>query len=91
VVWYGNLIIPGLSPSWFYAIYLFVTTRNGVSAKELQRTLGVTYKTAWRMGQQIRKLMDAADAGGVLRGHVELDEAYIGGRRPGKARAWCRG
>ena len=40
---------------WFYAIYLFTTTRSGVSAKELQRQLGVTYKTAWRMGHQIRK------------------------------------
>jgi len=39
---------------WFYAIYLFVVTRHGVSGKELQRQLGVTYKTAWRMGQQIR-------------------------------------
>ena len=39
---------------WFYAIFLFVTTRHGVSGKELQRSLGVTYKTAWRMGQQIR-------------------------------------
>lgn len=70
--------------SWFYAIYLFIATRHGVSGKELQRTLGVTYKTAWRMGQQIRKLMDSADPGGVLRGHVELDEAYVGGHRPGK-------
>lgn len=70
---------------WFYAIYLFVTTRHGVSGKELERTLGVTYKTAWRMGQQIRKLMSAADlAETMLAGHVELDEAYVGGRRPGK-------
>lgn len=69
---------------WFYAIFLFVTTRHGVSGKELQRQLGVTYKTAWRMGQQIRALMTKADGFEVLRGHVELDEAYIGGRRPGK-------
>jgi transposase len=69
---------------WFYAIYLFVTTRHGVSGKELQRALGVTYKTAWRMGQQIRKLMDSADGTGILRGHVEIDEAYVGGHRPGK-------
>jgi transposase len=69
---------------WFYAIYLFTTTRHGVSGKELQRTLGVTYKTAWRIGQQIRLLMDAADGEGILRGHVELDEAYVGGHRPGK-------
>jgi transposase-like protein len=68
---------------WFYAIYLFVTTRHGVSGKELERTLGVTYKTAWRMGQQIRKLMIKADNFDVLRGHVELDEAYVGGYRPG--------
>ena len=51
---------------WFYAIYLFVTTRNGVSAKELQRTVGVTYKTAWRMGQQIRKLIDKADGEAIF-------------------------
>lgn len=70
--------------SWFYAIYLFVTTRHGVSGKELQRTLGVTYKTAWRMGQQIRDLMGTVDGFEMLKGHVELDEAYVGGRRPGK-------
>lgn len=43
---------------WFYAIYLFVTTRHCVSGKELQRQLGVTYKCAYRMGQQIRDLDD---------------------------------
>jgi transposase len=69
---------------WFYAIYLFTTTRHGVSGKELQRTLGVTYKTAWRMGQQIRDLMSKADGFEMLQGHVELDEAYVGGHRPGK-------
>lgn len=70
--------------SWFYAIYLFVTTRHGVSGKELQRTLGVTYKTAWRMGQQIRDLMSNVDGFTMLQGHVELDEAYVGGHRPGR-------
>lgn len=69
---------------WFYAIYLFIATRHGVSGKELERTLGVTYKTAWRMGQQIRTLMTTADGFEMLKGHVELDEAYVGGRRPGK-------
>ena len=72
--------------SWFYAIYLFVTTRHGVSGKELQRALGVTYKTAWRMGQQIRDLMGKADGFAILQGHVELDEAYVGGRRSGGKR-----
>lgn len=71
---------------WFYAIYLFVTTRHGVSGKELQRQLGVTYKTAYRIGMQIRKLMENADVQGLLTGHVEMDEAYVGGRRSGGKR-----
>jgi transposase len=67
---------------WFYAIYLFVTTRHGVSGKELQRALGVTYKTAWRMGDHIRQLMAKADGFKEMQGHVEIDEAYVGGYRP---------
>ena len=68
--------------TWFYAIYLFIATRHGVSGKEMQRTLGVTYKTAWRMGHQIRDLMGKVDSFQVLKGHVEIDETYYGGRRP---------
>lgn len=48
--------------SWFYAMYLFCTTRHGVSGKELQRQLGVTYKTAYRIGQQIRDLTAKAQS-----------------------------
>ena len=62
---------------WFYAIYLFSTSKNGVSAKELERQLGVTYKTAWRMAKQIRSLM--SDDGIKLTGIVEADETFIGG------------
>jgi transposase-like protein len=74
---------------WFFAIYLFTTTRNGVSAKELQRLLGVTYKCAWRMGHEIREHMGQVDGDDPLFGHVEIDEVYIGGKddvvgRPGK-------
>ena len=69
---------------WFYAIYMFIATRHRISVKELQRTLGVTYKTAWRMGQQIRTLMVNADEIVMLEGHVEVDEAYLGGHRAGK-------
>ena len=68
---------------WFYAIFLFVTTRHGVSGKELQRQLGVTYKTAWRMGHKIRELAGKADFHAKLVGHVEVDETYVGGRQPG--------
>jgi transposase len=46
---------------WFFAIYLFANSKNGVSAKELERQLGVTYKTAWRMAKQIRHLFTFAD------------------------------
>ena len=67
---------------WFYAMYLFTTTRHGVPAKELQRQLSVTYKTAWRMGQEIRKYMGKVDGDPPLTDHVEIDETYIGGRKP---------
>lgn len=72
---------------WFYAMYLFTTTRHGVPAKELQRQLSVNYKTAWRMGHEIRKYLGVVDGDRPLSGHVEIDEAYIGGyRRGAKAR-----
>jgi transposase len=67
---------------WFYAIFLFTTTRNGVAAKELQRQLGVTYKTAWRMAGLIREHMADVDGDSPLGGpgeHVEVDETLIGG------------
>jgi transposase len=65
---------------WFYALYLFTTSRHGVPAKELQRQLSVTYKTAWRMAHQIREYMGAVDGDDQLYGHVEVDETYVGGR-----------
>jgi transposase len=67
---------------WFYAIFMFTTTRNGVAAKELQRQLGVTYKTAWRMADEIRKHMAAVDGEAQVGGEgriVEIDETLIGG------------
>lgn len=67
---------------WFHAVFLMSQSRNGVSAKELERQLGVTYKTAWRIGQQIRKLMtQGADLFG---GTNEMDETYVGGVAKGK-------
>lgn len=63
---------------WFYAIFLMTATRSGISAKQLQRELGVTYKTAWRMFHQIRIMM--SDDKAPLGGEVEVDETYIGGK-----------
>jgi len=68
--------------SWFHAIFLMSTTKTGISAKQLERELGVTYKTAWRIFNQVRKLM--AEDINPLVGQVEVDETYIGGKRHGK-------
>ena len=64
---------------WFYAMHLMTSTRCGISAKQLERELGVTYKTAWRIANLIRNEL-MADDGEVLDGPVEADETYIGGR-----------
>lgn len=67
---------------WFYAIFLFTTSKHGVSAKELQRQLGVTYKTAWRMASLIRDHMAAIDGDAPVGGAgevVEVDETFYGG------------
>ena len=68
---------------WFHAMYLMTATRNGVSGKELQRQLGVTYKCAYRIGQQLRKLMgkDNPTNAAPLSGQVEVDETFVGGRK----------
>ena len=71
---------------WFYAMYLFTTSRHGVPAKELQRQLGVSYKTAWRIGHELRKYMAKVDGDTPLGGHVEADETMIGGKRSGGKR-----
>jgi transposase-like protein len=52
--------------TWFYAMYLFTTSRHGIPAKELERQLGVTYKTAWRIGHEIRKYLGKVDLGGAV-------------------------
>ncbi len=68
--------------TWFYVIYLMAQTRGGISAKQIQRETGVTYKTAWRMCKQIRQCLDENYS--PFTGEVEIDESYFGGRRKGK-------
>jgi hypothetical protein len=63
------------------------TTRCGISAKQLQRELGVTYKTAWRMFHQIRTMLGNEIS--PLSGEVELDETYFGSRKSGKRGRGC--
>ncbi len=67
---------------WFYVIYLMAQTRGGISAKQIQRETGVTYKTAWRMCKQIRSML--TENFNPFSGEVEVDESYFGGTRRGK-------
>lgn len=78
---------------WCAATLLMVEARKGISANQVRRTVGVTYKTAWFLTHRIREAMSAATNSTPLTGTVEVDETYIGGRprhpRKGK-RGWDR-
>jgi transposase len=63
---------------WFHAIFIFSNAKSGISAKELERQLGVTYKCAWRILSLIRKALKQNDT--KLRGDVEIDTGYFGGK-----------
>ena len=82
----GTIIEHSSTPlrTWLHAMFLIGNTRTGISAKQLQRETGVTYKCAWRMFNQIRTMLD--DDVIALLGEVEIDETYIGGKRRGGKR-----
>jgi len=68
---------------WFFVMFLFCASRNGVAAKEVQRQIGVTYKTAWRMCHLIRQYMGWVDGDYPISGGaagIEMDETFIGGK-----------
>jgi transposase len=65
---------------WFYAMYLMTSTRCALSAKHLERELGVTYKTAWRMANLIRNVLMNQEGEPPLSGDVEADETFFGGK-----------
>ncbi|UNU44028.1 IS1595 family transposase [Sphingopyxis sp. YF1] len=76
---------------WFFVMFLFCTSRHGVAAKEVERQLGVTYKTAWRMCHQIREYMGSLDSDDPLGGMgetVEIDETIVGGSVSGKGNGY---
>jgi transposase-like protein len=65
---------------WFYAAYLMTSTGCGISAKQLERELGVTYKTAHRMSRMIRTQLSTQDDGEPLDGAIEVDETSSGAK-----------
>ena len=72
--------------TWFLAMYLLTQTKNGVSALELSRQLGISYNAAWRMKHKLMQAMKERDDTQALGGIVQLDDAYWGGERRGGKR-----
>ncbi len=72
---------------WFWAVYLMSSTRCGISAKQLEREIGVTYKTAHRMFKRIRELLAPGEDEPPLEGQVEMDETGVGGKPRASERA----
>ncbi len=69
---------------WFVAMHLMTQAKNNVSALELKRHLGVRYKAAWLMKHKLLQVMAEREDRRVLDGRIEVDDAYLGGERPGK-------
>jgi transposase-like protein len=69
--------------TWFLAMYLMTQSKNSVSALELKRQLGVTYKTAWLLKHKLLQTMLLREEPRRLEGRVEIDDAYLGGERAG--------
>ncbi|MBV9453662.1 MAG: IS1595 family transposase [Rubrobacter sp.] len=70
---------------WFVAVYLIAESKKGISANQLKRTLGVTYKTAWYLSHRIRAALNEVDAQ-LLKGVIEVDETFVGGKVEGRGR-----
>lgn len=64
---------------WFLAIYLITESKKGISALQMKRTLGIAYQTAWYLCHRIRAAMRDINCE-LLRGIVEIDETYVGGK-----------
>ena len=70
--------------SWFLAMWLIASAKNGISSVELGRRLGVKQTNAWSLKQKIMQVMAEREGRKRLDGRVEMDDAYLGGHRPGK-------
>ena len=70
--------------TWFLAMWLVATAKNGISSVELGRRLGIKQTNAWALKQKIMAVMAGRESAKRLDGRVEMDDAYLGGHRPGK-------
>ena len=69
--------------TWFFAMYLLTQSKNNVSALELTRTLGICYRSSWRLKHKLTQVMFEREEQRVLSGRVEVDDAYLGGENTG--------
>ena len=69
---------------WFLGLYFITQDKKGISALELMRRLGISYKAAWRMKQKLMQVMMEREQSKMLSGLIEIDDAYLGGEKPGK-------
>jgi transposase-like protein len=69
--------------TWFQAIYLITHAKNGISAMELRRQLGVSYLTGWRIKHKLMQAMQERDSQYLLQGIIHIDDAYFGGELSG--------
>jgi ribosomal protein L37AE/L43A len=69
--------------TWFYAFFMLTQSKNNVSALEMARTLGVCYRTAWRLKHKITQVMLEREDKRILVGRIEIDDAYLGGEKSG--------
>jgi ISXO2-like transposase domain/Transposase zinc-ribbon domain len=76
---------------WFLAMFLLTQAKNGLSALELSRQLGISYNSTWLMKHKLMQVMKERGARHALGGLVQLDDAYWGGKRPGKGGRGARG
>src|SRR5207302_9385183 len=72
---------------WLLATYLMVESKKGISANQLKRTLAISYKTAWYLCHRIRNAMRELNLE-LLKGIVEVDETYVGGKVRGMGRGY---
>jgi len=74
---------------WFMVTLLLCEARKGISANQIKRTVGMSYKTAWYLCHRIRAAMQEIERP-MLDGTVEMDETYVGGRERGVGKGWNR-